>query len=59
MCIQFSDLQAVKRDWQSFNEQIYGGGGWGGFNALLQNQVFPDFTISEAGINIFGVHVML
>ena len=59
ICIQFSNLQAVKRDWQSFNEQIYGGGGWGGFDAILQNQVFPDFTISEVGINIFGVHVML
>ena len=59
MCIQFSNLQAVKRDWQSFNEQIYRGGGWGGFDAILQNQVFPDFTISEVGINIFGVHVML
>ena len=22
---------------------------------MLQNQIFPDFTISEVGINIFGV----
>ena len=24
MCIQFSDLQAVRRDWQSVDEQICG-----------------------------------
>ena len=59
MCIQFSDLHAVRRDWQSIDEQICGGGGWGGFDAILQNQISPYFTISEVGINIISVHVML
>ena len=54
MCIQFSNLQAVKRDWQSFNEQIYEGAD--GVALIL---IFPDFTISEVSINIFCVHVML
>ena len=49
----------VRRDWQSVDEQICGGGGWGGFDAILQNQISPYFTISEVGINILSVHVML
>ena len=49
----------VRRDWQSVEEQICGGGGWGGFDAILQNQISPYFTISEVGINILSVRVML
>ena len=49
----------VRRDWQSVDEQICGGGGWGGFDAILQNQISPYFTISEVGINILSVRVML
>ena len=49
----------VRRDWQSVDEQICGGGGWGGFDAILQNQISPYFTVSEVGINILSVHVML
>ena len=59
MCIQFSELHAVRRDWQSVDEQICGGGGWGGFDAILQNRISPYFTISEVGINSASVHVML
>ena len=46
----------VRRDWQSVDEQICGGGG---FDAILQNQISPYFTISEVGINSASVHVML
>ena len=49
----------VRRDWQSVDEQICGGGGWGGFDAILQNRISPYFTISEVGINSASVHVML
>ena len=49
----------VRRDWQSVDEQICGGGGWGGFDAILQNQISPYFTVSEVGINILSVRVML
>ena len=49
----------VRRDWQSVDEKICGGGGWGGFDAILQNQISPYFTISEVGINILSVRVML
>ena len=49
----------VRRDWQSVDEQICGGGGWGGFDAILQNQISPYFTISKVGINILSVRVML
>ena len=49
----------VRRDWQSVDEQICGGGGWGGFDAILQNEISPYFTISEVGINIISIHVML
>ena len=49
----------VRRDWQSVDEQICGGGGWGGFEAILQNQISPYFTVSEVGINILSVRVML
>ena len=48
----------VRRDWQSVDEQICGGG-WGGFDAILQNHISPYFTISEVGINILSVRVML
>ena len=56
-----SNLETCKPsgDWQSVDEQICGGGGWGGFDAILQNQISPYFTISEVGINIISVHVML
>ena len=49
----------VRRDWQSVDEQICGGGGWGGFDTILQNQISPYFTISKVGINILSVRVML
>ena len=49
----------VRRDWQSVDEQICGGGGWGGFDAILQNQISPYFTVSEVGINILSGRVML
>ena len=49
----------VRRDWQSVDEQICEGGGWGGFDAILQNQISPHFTISEVGINILSGRVML
>ena len=49
----------VRRDWQSVDEQICGGGGCGGFDAILQNQISPYFTISKVGINILSVRVML
>ena len=49
----------VRREWQSVDEQICGRGGWGGFDAILQNQISPYFTISEVGINILSVRVML
>ena len=49
----------VRRDRQSVDEQICGGGGWGGLDAILQNQISPYFTISEVSINILSVRVML
>ena len=54
-----ANLQAVRRDQQSVDEQICGGGGWAGFDAILQNRISPYFTISEVGINTLSVHVVL
>ena len=59
LCASSLETCKLSGDWQSVDEQICGGGGWGGFDPILQNRISPYFTISEVGINSASVHVML